>query len=340
MARGGNFPNAHIIASGGISSVFQIDSGIVVKVPDSDEFARQQFLNEIEIYKTFSQQKSCAFIVKCFYLSNEAIFLENMRGNAPGPIATLNFLLTLRTDGSLASRIQQNYIFDRKAYLVRQVNKLEPLHLRLLWMNEVTQAVAFLESLNLAHGDLRPDNILLDNNQLKVTDFDNTAPFGTPFMTCLEPWGRELQAQEKDSDVPGGAGLLGPRTEQFALGSIYYYINYGMSVYGDEALTDDPYDRGLKLRDLLQAMKFPTLSGDEMIDEFIHKCWHNQFSTIASLAKATKQLFDTRIGAKEKVTKEAPSIEQSKHREKSAEAICRRLEENGLLGFLRSSQLS
>lgn len=116
-------------------------------------------------------------------------------------------------------------------------------------MNDLTQAIAFLKSLNLAHGDLRTENILLDGNRIKVTDFDNKAAFGTPFTVCQEPWGRELRVNEPEYNVLGcAAGLLGPRTEQFALGSIYYYINYGMEVYGDKNLTDDPYDRGPALR--------------------------------------------------------------------------------------------
>lgn len=40
--------------------------------------------------------------------------------------------------------------------VVTKVEKLEPLPLRKEWMNDLAQAVAFLESLNLAHGDLRP----------------------------------------------------------------------------------------------------------------------------------------------------------------------------------------
>jgi serine/threonine protein kinase len=48
--------------------------------------------------------------------------------------------------------------------MVTKVEKLEPLPLRKEWMNGLAQAVAFLESLNLAHGDLRPENIRLDRN--------------------------------------------------------------------------------------------------------------------------------------------------------------------------------
>ncbi|KAJ5471328.1 kinase domain-containing protein [Penicillium desertorum] len=165
------------------------------------------------------------------------------------------------------------------------VRELEPLHLRLTLINDVTQTIAFLESLNLAHGDLQPENTVLDGDRIKVIDFDNSAASGTPLMVCQEPWGRELRANEGGYNVPGCiGGLLGPRTGQFAPGSIYYLIKYGMEMYGDKNLNDTSRDRDLALRDLL-------LGSGILIDELIHRCWHSQFPTIASLAAATEALF-------------------------------------------------
>lgn len=219
-------------------------------------------------------------------------------------------------------------------------------------MNDVTQAIAFLESLHLAHGNLRPENILINGNKIKVTDFDNTAAFGTPLMVCQGPWGRELREDEPEYDVPGSAvGLPGPRTEQFALGSICYYINYGMEVYGDKTLTDVPRDSGPALRDLLQAMEFPALDCDPMIGELIHKCWHNQFPTVASLAVATNALLNKRCSGEEsKAVKEEINVKLATDggesdtgnltgNSASKNALCQKSEENGLFGFLRSNKL-
>lgn len=77
----GQFQNVHLIAFGGMSFIYQVGPGIVVKVPHTEDFARQQFCNELEIYKTFSQQPACAFIVQCFYYTDDGIFLEHMRGD-------------------------------------------------------------------------------------------------------------------------------------------------------------------------------------------------------------------------------------------------------------------
>lgn len=73
-------------------------------------------------------------------------------------------------------------------------------------MNDLAQAVAFLESLNLAHGDLRPENILLDRDRVKLSDSDGTAEIGTNFEACMAPYGRILTCDEtltkKDVERP------------------------------------------------------------------------------------------------------------------------------------------
>lgn len=163
-------------------------------------------------------------------------------------------------------------------------------------MNDLAQGVAFLGSLNLAHGDLRPENILLDRNRLKLSDFDCTAEFGTDFETCPCPYGRLLNRNEADQGRPGTAGFLGPRTEQFALGSLFYLVYYGFEVYDDQCLVDDPHEHGPKVVDLLQNMEFPKLDGDPLIDEIIDKCWHNKYRTLADLATHTETLLQDPTG--------------------------------------------
>lgn len=225
-------------------------------------------------------------------------------------------------------------------------------------MDELAQAIAFLESLNLAHGDLRPDNVLIDDrNKIKVIDFDNTAEFGTPFWALQPPWGRRLRKDEPDYDTPGCmGGLLGPRTEQFALGSIYYYINYGMEVYGNTILSTTMRDRGVALHKLLRAMQFPVLVGDALIDKLIHQCWHNQFPTIASVAMSTKALLDKRLSGEEhKPTNEGMNVTSETQSGSlgpddstsmgisnlsgmnTPEELCRKLEQEGLFDFIRSN---
>ncbi|KAJ5573786.1 serine/threonine protein kinase [Penicillium hispanicum] len=268
------FPGVHWVWEGGISFVYEVHPLIVVKVPKSGEEEKERFRKELKIYEILSRHPPCPSLVQCFLYTTDGIFLEYMR------------------DISLAYRKQFNMTRGHDTRVVTQVQNLEPLPLRKLYlgMNDLAQGVAFLGSLNLAHGDLRPENILLDRNRLKLSDFDCTAEFGTDFETCSCPYGRLLNSNEAEQGIPGTAGFLSPRTEQFALGSLYYLINYGFEVYDNQCLADDPYEYGPKVVDLLQDMKFPKLDGDPLIDDIIDKCWHNQYRTLAELATHTEAL--------------------------------------------------
>lgn len=232
--------------------------------------------------------------------------------------------------------------------IVTEVKKLEPIALRKEWMNDLAQAVAFLESLNLAHGDLRPDNILLDRNRLKVSDFDWAAEIGTEFEACLPPYGRVLNDNEPDHGESGGSGMLGPRTEQFALGSLYYLINYGFEVYGDQCLTEDPYDHGPKVVELLQDMQFPALHGDKVIDDIISRCWHNGYGKVAELAAYTETLLYDKAECETTDTVVPNSRESNRHTKvyphysredvSSKKAYCEDLKKRGLLSVLSQSE--
>lgn len=180
---------------------------------------------------------------------------------------------------------------------VTNVEKLETLSLRMTWMIDLSHGVAFLESLGFAHGDLRPENILLDRDRLKVADFYCTAKIGSEFEASISLYGRIL-GSEGDVDK-GTAGNLGPRTEQFAPGSLYYLINYGFEVYGDRCLGDDPSgkEHGPFVVDLLQMMIFPELNGEPMINSIITKFWRCEYKAIAELAENTARLCEASNGA-------------------------------------------
>lgn len=198
-------------------------------------------------------------------------------------------------------------------------------------MNDLAQAVAFLESLNLAHGDLRPENILLDRNRLKLSDFDSTAKIGANYEACMAPYGRILNSNEIDQGASGTSGFLGSRTEQFALGSLFYLINYGFEVYGDRCLTEDPYEHGPKVVDLLQNMDFPELNGNLLIDNIIQKCWHNnRYVTVSELALDTKQLLGE--GAETEGSNGVGNREEFLWKKE----FCQDLEKRGLLELLSS----
>ncbi|PYI18126.1 kinase-like protein [Aspergillus violaceofuscus CBS 115571] len=178
------FPGVHWIWGGGISFVYEVHPRIVVKVPKSGKFEREQFNKELEIYRVFLQNPPCLSIVQCFYFCNSGSFLEYMRGQ------------------SLFYRIQHNHTRDQQIMVVTTVEKLEPLPLRKRWMNDLAEGAAFLESLNLAHGDLLPENILLDRNRLKLSDFGCAAKVGTPYEACLAPYGPRVVDLLQNMEFP------------------------------------------------------------------------------------------------------------------------------------------
>ncbi|KAJ5978758.1 hypothetical protein N7501_002100 [Penicillium viridicatum] len=78
------FPSVHWIWGGGISFVYEVYLRIVVKVPKSGEFVREQFQKELEIYQVFSQHPPCPSIIQCFLFSSSSIFLEYIRVDYSG----------------------------------------------------------------------------------------------------------------------------------------------------------------------------------------------------------------------------------------------------------------
>lgn len=231
--------------------------------------------------------------------------------------------------------------------VVTTVEKLEPLSLRREWMNDLAQAVAFLESVELAHGDLRPENVLLDRDQLKLSDFDCAAKIGTKYEACMAPYGRILNNDESDQGESGTFGFLGARTEQFSLGSLFYLMNYGFEVYGDRCLTEYPYDHGPEVVDLLQNLEFLKLDGNAVIDNIIDKCWHNKYATVSELAAHTKTVFnegndaiETNKNMEMEINGDNRGMDQQCTQEElfSEKKFCQDLEKGGLLQALSSDE--
>ena len=98
---------------------------------------------------------------------------------------------------------------------------------------ELSDAAAWLESLGLLHGDIRPPNLPLDGEyHLKLADFDCVAEIGTSADGSAPPWARVLGPEARSED--GTFGVYGARMEQFAIGSVLYYMTRGYEPYEDE----------------------------------------------------------------------------------------------------------
>ncbi|OAA56857.1 protein kinase domain-containing protein [Cordyceps fumosorosea ARSEF 2679] len=141
----------------------------------------------------------------------------------------------------------------------------------LAWMLQLSHAAACLEAIGYAHGDINPINILLDDNdQVKLIDFDHSLKVGDGLYVGYEPYVRNFREPKG-----GQYGVAGPATEQFALGSVFWYMTRGTELYS-ELEGHEQVDR------LLDGI-FPTTDPQDPIDRIISNCWNGHYPKIADL---------------------------------------------------------
>lgn len=248
------------LSRGATGWVFQIDKDIALK------YARHKhtdaFQHESDTYDILERHEPSPYILQSLLRRPDVNFLVFMN------------------NGSLETRIRNNQLRDSFGNLI-QVARKEPLQKVELWALELTGAAAWLESLGLVHGDLRPANLLLDcNDHLKLADFDCADIIGSRSQGSAPPWAR-LRGDEAGSER-GTWGENGARTEQFAIGSILYTLTRGFQPYEDQELGPEAVQR-------LQRMDFPGLA-DDRLDAIIHRCWIDGYDTVKALAEEAASL--------------------------------------------------
>jgi serine/threonine protein kinase len=92
----------------------------------------------------------------------------------------------------------------------------------LLWIEDLARDVAFIASIGYVYGDLRLDNLLLDDMEhVKLCDFGATVRFGEDLQAFHVPF------WDDDCDVASC------KSEQFALASCLYNIITGSEPYAE-----------------------------------------------------------------------------------------------------------
>lgn len=143
------------------------------------------------------------------------------------------------------------------------------------WMQQLTSALEYVEKLGFCHNDLHASNCLLDGNlNLKLTDFGRATTIGQFLEGTLPPRAQPLLA----GPLQGTYGLCSARTEQFAVGTLLYFMVYGHEPYDDVILSGGEWDRRFG------QMEFPELDRNEVFDGIISACWYNVYPTMALLA--------------------------------------------------------
>lgn len=237
----------NLLSRGAAGHVFQINSNIVIKCPTQFDNPSQRQIEEMResvekieaekaVYRVLMKQPH-PNIVQCILCAPEGIFLRLME-------YTLQERLSMAQMRTILPDTQER------------------------WVWQLTSAIAWLENLNLVHGDLRPANILLDvNEDIKLGDFDATVKPGTELMVASEPFCK----MNEDFEPP----LAGPVSEQFSLASCIYTIRFGHWPWHD-------IDPPVRVRKLIRN-EFPLVSPDVLFGEVMRGCWLSEYGSIAAV---------------------------------------------------------
>ncbi|RSL47381.1 hypothetical protein CEP54_013414 [Fusarium duplospermum] len=145
-----------------------------------------------------------------------------------------------------------------------------PQHLKNKWIRQLSSALSWLEHLGFAHGDLRPANIFLSQEEdIRLGDFDCTVRIGEKLKAGGGSFGKLFENYE----FPNAS----PMTEQYSLGSCIYTLRFGHEPWHE---IDEPQ----KVLKLIRN-EFPDASGDEVFGEIIQKCWHGKYDSMRAVER-------------------------------------------------------
>jgi len=141
------------------------------------------------------------------------------------------------------------------------LKKQVPLALKLRWVEQLFDAVQFIHSRSVLHGDISGNSIFLDDNlNAKLGDFAGSATDNDPPLVCYET----------SHELPGED--ISTRTELFALGSTVYEIMTGLKPYKD--LPDHEVSAAFS------EGRYPDLEPVSAFKNTIMRCWSQSYATV------------------------------------------------------------
>jgi serine/threonine protein kinase len=144
------------------------------------------------------------------------------------------------------------------------------------WIKEIVSASSWLESLDYFHGDLRPENILLDETEhVKVCDFGRAQKRGCKVEVATYPFYR-----------PDKNAVAGPAHEQFAIGSCIYTIRTGEVPYGHWETPEE----FKKMYEALVRGKYPPTEDDRVLGHIVSSCWHSSYDSMEDVEAAIERV--------------------------------------------------
>ncbi|KAF3896467.1 Hormonally upregulated Neu-associated kinase [Trichophyton interdigitale] len=305
------------LGGGGAAYVYHVSPTIAVKTVrldlsdrEKESFEEHQLTKDIAFYRLLNErQDRCPHIVECFLILPDHLFLSFCSNGAIG-----------RRYYERQER-ENDHLFGR----LLGVKGYEHLALVARWVQQLTSALEYVEKLGYCHNDLRPGNCLLDARlNLKLTDFGCATTIGQYLECTGAPWAARLSG----GPLQGTFGLCSARTEQFALGSMVYFLVYGHEPHEEKNL------EGPELIRRFDKMELPELNRHEVFDGLIWGCWYNVYPTMALAAydfkRKTKDIIITSVsvlGRKE----DEPEAMTINDRTKETR-ICEGLVRKGILG--------
>lgn len=189
----------------------------------------------------------CDHIIQPSYHVNEGLFL---------PLLKCDINERLRVQNG-----EPEFYADSKGHLPETPI---PMRLKVRWMDQIANSLAWLENIGLGHGDLRPANILLDHfDNVVLADFGSTNDMGLEQRSSCPPY------------VPDGFVYITKRSEQYAYAWTLYNIFHG-SVPEDFELVHDKEPVFPKVKHL-------------PCGELIRYCWYNQYDSVAHMRHIVRQ---------------------------------------------------
>jgi serine/threonine protein kinase len=135
---------------------------------------------------------------------------------------------------------------------------------RLRWAKQIADALRFVHSTNVVHGDVTCGNILLDGQlNTKLSDFGGSSLDGSPLLVAVTASHR----------CPGPA--LSIQGDIFALGSTLYEIMTGVVPYHEYS------EEEVKAR--YAKREFPETKFLGSIGDVITHCWHGRYSRFEAI---------------------------------------------------------
>lgn len=180
----------------------------------------------------------------------------------------------LRYEGSAGSGIRLEYA---PSYNLRAYNEdhLVGLALKMRWATQIAEALSFVHSAGVIHGDLTCANVFLDSElNAKLGDFAGSSLDGSPLLVLVT----------ESHEFPGP--LISIHGDMFALGCVLFEIMTGNAPYEglDETEIKSRYAHG----------DFPNTDSLENIGGIMQKCWHGHYGDAQLVADDLRGTFGPR----------------------------------------------